>query len=54
VLVPLRDPAPGIRLRPTEVNGGPGILVFDDRQRLVGVTALEIATGEIKAIRSKS
>ena len=43
---------PGIRLRPTEVNGGPGILVFDDRRRLVGVTALEIADGEIKAFRS--
>jgi RNA polymerase sigma-70 factor (ECF subfamily) len=43
---------PGIRLRPTEVNGSPGALVFDDRQRLVGVTALEIADGEIKAIRS--
>jgi RNA polymerase sigma-70 factor (TIGR02957 family) len=43
---------PGIRLRPTEVNGGSGILVFDDRERLVGVTALEIADGEIKAIRS--
>jgi RNA polymerase sigma-70 factor (ECF subfamily) len=45
---------PGIRLRPTEVNGGPGVLVFDDRQRLVGVTALEITDGEIKAIRSIS
>ncbi len=43
---------PGIRLRRTEVNGSPGALVFDDRQRLVGVTALEIADGEIKAIRS--
>jgi RNA polymerase sigma-70 factor (ECF subfamily) len=43
---------PGIRLRPTEVNGGPGALFFDGRQRLVGVTALEIADGEIKAIRS--
>jgi RNA polymerase sigma-70 factor (TIGR02957 family) len=42
----------GIRLHPTEVNGGPGALVFDDHQRLVGVTALEIADGEIKAIRS--
>jgi RNA polymerase sigma-70 factor (ECF subfamily) len=42
----------GIRLRPTEVNGGPGILVFDDRQRLIGVTALEIAEGEIKSISS--
>lgn len=43
---------PGIRLRPTEVNGGPGALVFDSRQRLVGVTALDIADGEIKAISS--
>jgi RNA polymerase sigma-70 factor (ECF subfamily) len=43
---------PGIRLRPTEVNGAPGALFFDSRQRLVGVTALEIADGEIKAIRS--
>jgi RNA polymerase sigma-70 factor (TIGR02957 family) len=43
---------PGIRLRPTEVNGGPGALFFDSQQRLVGVTALEIADGEIKAIRS--
>jgi len=43
---------PGIRLQPTEVNGSPGLLVFDDRRRLVVVTALEIAGGEIKAIRS--
>lgn len=42
----------GIRLHPTEVNGSPGMRVFDDRQRLVGVMALEIADGEIKAIRS--
>jgi RNA polymerase sigma-70 factor (ECF subfamily) len=43
---------PEIRLRLTEVNGAPGALVFDDRQRLVAVTALEIADGEIKAVRS--
>jgi RNA polymerase sigma-70 factor (TIGR02957 family) len=43
---------PGIRIRPAEVNGGPGMLVFDDAQRLVGVTALDIAGGEIKAISS--
>ena len=43
---------PGIELRPVEVNGGPGVLVFDDEQRLIGVTALEIADGEIKAISS--
>lgn len=43
---------PGIHLQPTEINGSPGMLVFDDRRRLVVVTALEIADGEIKAIRS--
>jgi len=43
---------PGISFRPTEVNGGPGILVFDSQQRLIGVTALDIADGEIKAIGS--
>jgi RNA polymerase sigma-70 factor (ECF subfamily) len=43
---------PGIRLRLTEINGAPGALVFDDRQRLIAVTALEIADGEIKAVRS--
>jgi RNA polymerase sigma-70 factor (ECF subfamily) len=44
--------APGISLRQVEVNGGPGALFFDDRQRLVGVTALEIVDGEIKGIGS--
>jgi RNA polymerase sigma-70 factor (ECF subfamily) len=43
---------PGIRMRPTEVNGGPGALFFDRQERVIGVTALEIADGEIKAIRS--
>jgi len=43
---------PGISFRPTEINGGPGTLVFDSQQRLIGVTALDIAAGEIKAIGS--
>ncbi len=43
---------PGIRMRRVEINGGPGVIVFDDRDRIIGVTALEIADGEIKAIRS--
>ena len=34
------------------MNGGPGALVFDSEQRLIGVTALDIADGEIKAISS--
>jgi RNA polymerase sigma-70 factor (ECF subfamily) len=44
----------GLRLAPTEVNGAPGALFFDDRERLVGVTALEISGGEITKIRSIS
>jgi RNA polymerase sigma-70 factor (TIGR02957 family) len=42
----------GISLRHVEVNGGPGALFFDGEQRLIGVTALEIADGEIKGIGS--
>ena len=34
------------------MNGGPGALVFDAEQRLIGVTALDIADGEIKAVSS--
>jgi RNA polymerase sigma-70 factor (ECF subfamily) len=41
-----------ISLRPTEINGGPGTLIFDSQQRLIGVTALNIADGEIKSISS--
>ena len=40
---------PGISLRPVEVNGGPGALFLDAEQRLIGVSALEIADGEITA-----
>jgi RNA polymerase sigma-70 factor (ECF subfamily) len=43
---------PGIQMRPVEINGAPGALVFDRQERLVGVTVLEITGGEIKAIRS--
>jgi RNA polymerase sigma factor (sigma-70 family) len=43
---------PGIEVSPSEVNGGPGALVYDGRQRLVAVTSLEIADGEIRAVRS--
>jgi RNA polymerase sigma-70 factor (TIGR02957 family) len=41
-----------ISLRPTEINGAPGTLIFDNQQRLIGVTALDIADGEIKSIGS--
>jgi len=39
-------------MQPVEVNGTPGALVFDRQERVIGVTVLEIAAGEIKAIRS--
>ena len=44
--------APGVSLRPVEVNGGPGALLLDAQQRPIGVWALEIAGGEITSIRS--
>ena len=43
---------PSIAFRSAEINGGPGVLIFDNQQRLIGVTALDIADGEIKAIGS--
>jgi RNA polymerase sigma-70 factor (ECF subfamily) len=43
---------PGIELRLTEINGGPGVLVLDRDARLVAVMALEIQGGQIQAIRS--
>ena len=41
---------PGVSLRPVEVNGGPGALLLDEQQRLLGVCALDIAGGEITGI----
>jgi RNA polymerase sigma-70 factor (ECF subfamily) len=43
---------PGVSLHPAEVNGGPGALYLDAQQRLLGVVALEIASGQIRGIRS--
>jgi RNA polymerase sigma-70 factor (ECF subfamily) len=43
---------PDFTLRATEVNGGPGVMVLDGRQRLIGVWSLEIADGEIRSISS--
>lgn len=39
-------------MRPAEVNGGPGALFYDTQQRLIGVTALDIVDGQVKAIGS--
>jgi len=41
---------PGVSLRRVEVNGGPGALYLDDRQRLISVLALQIAGGQITGI----
>jgi len=41
---------PDTTLRPVEINGGPGALVLDREQRVIGVCALEIAGGEIVAV----
>jgi RNA polymerase sigma-70 factor (TIGR02957 family) len=41
---------PGVSLRLVEVNGGPGALLVDAQQRLLGVGALEIAGGQITSI----
>jgi RNA polymerase sigma-70 factor (ECF subfamily) len=37
-------------LRPVEVNAGPGALLLDAQQRLIGVVALDIAGGQITSI----
>jgi RNA polymerase sigma-70 factor (ECF subfamily) len=41
-----------VSVRLTEVNGGPGALLEDSQQRLIGVLALDIAGGRIAGIRS--
>jgi hypothetical protein len=38
---------PGVSLRPVEVNGGSGALFLDGQQRVIGVLALEMASGQI-------
>jgi RNA polymerase sigma-70 factor (TIGR02957 family) len=43
---------PGGALRPVEVNGGPGALLLDAQQRVIGVMALDIAAGQVTAISS--
>ena len=42
----------GAAFRPAEVNGEPGAIVVDSDDRIVSVLALEIAAGQIQAIRS--
>jgi RNA polymerase sigma-70 factor (TIGR02957 family) len=42
----------GVALRSAEVNGQPGALLLDPEGRLVNVMALDVADGQIQAIRS--
>jgi RNA polymerase sigma factor (sigma-70 family) len=42
----------GVELRPTVINGQPGAEYLDSDGRLIGVMSLDIADGQIQAIRS--
>jgi RNA polymerase sigma-70 factor (ECF subfamily) len=43
---------PGAAFRLAEVNGQPGALMLDGERRVIGVMALDIADGQIQAVRS--
>jgi RNA polymerase sigma-70 factor (ECF subfamily) len=43
---------PAVQIRPVEVNGGPGWVLLDRHERVVGVWALEIGGDEIRGINS--
>jgi RNA polymerase sigma-70 factor (ECF subfamily) len=37
-------------LRPVDVNGGPGALLLDGQERLIGVWALDVTDSQIRSI----
>jgi RNA polymerase sigma-70 factor (ECF subfamily) len=39
-------------IRPSQVNGQPGVLAYDHDGNLVGVMAFDILDGQVQAIRS--
>ena len=43
---------PGAKIRPVEVNGGPGALLLDGDGRLIAVWTLQIGDGQIQSVRS--
>jgi RNA polymerase sigma-70 factor, ECF subfamily len=47
-----RARAEGMRFRPAEINGHPGLLTFDPDGGLLGVFALDIADGRVHTVRS--
>jgi RNA polymerase sigma-70 factor (ECF subfamily) len=51
-MAPLLARAGGVRFHLTEINGQPGAKVFDTRDLLVGVMALDIAEDQIRTIHS--
>ncbi len=42
----------GVSMRPIEVNAGPGALLLDGLDRVIGVWALEIADEQVQSVRS--
>jgi RNA polymerase sigma-70 factor (TIGR02957 family) len=42
----------GVSMRPVDVNGQPGAMILDPDGRLINVLALDIADGQIQAVRS--
>jgi RNA polymerase sigma-70 factor (ECF subfamily) len=48
--IPMVTRLPGVTVRPVGVNGGPGALLLDGQQRLIGVWALDIADGQVTSI----
>ena len=47
-----RGRAVGMRSRPVEVNGHPGLLIIDSEGHILGVLALDIADGRVQTVRS--
>jgi RNA polymerase sigma-70 factor (ECF subfamily) len=47
-----RGQAVGMRFRPAEINGHPGLLVFDPQGRVLSVLVLDIADDRVQAVRS--
>jgi RNA polymerase sigma-70 factor (ECF subfamily) len=48
--IPTVTRLPGVVLRPVDVNGGPGALLLDGQQRLIGVWALDVDDHQIRSI----
>jgi RNA polymerase sigma-70 factor (ECF subfamily) len=48
--IPTVTRLPGVVLRPVDVNGGPGALLLDGQERLIGVWALDINDRQITSI----